>query len=224
MNKPLLKVAMVGAAAAAALALGAGSASAAATFTVTAGNAPTGTLFAFTGVTQGASPQIEFADVTSSTTLNCASGTAPGLLTTGSGQAGTAIGSINGAKVAFAGCTGPNGLPLTVKGIGVWKLNAFTGNANGVTNGSINRITATVSDGGGLCSFKVTGNVPVSYANATSALTVKGGLSAANAKLTVSSAVGCFGLITDGDKASFAAVFKATANRAAYNPIAIKTP
>lgn len=214
MTSSLKKALVVSAAALGALALGAGSASAATTFKVTAGSAPAGTAVAILGKTTGTSPQIAFTDVTSGTKLTCASGTAPGSITTGAARAGAGIARINGGTAKFNGCTGPLGVPLTVKGSGTWLLNATSGTATAV-NGSISKISATVSGDG--CSFTATGNVGGRYVNSNQTLVLTG----AAAGLTLSNVQGCFGLLNEGDKASFKATYKINATNTAYNPIKV---
>lgn len=219
MKSTLIRTATVAVAALGALALGAGTASAATTFTVKAGTAANGTVVPITGTTTGASPQVTFKDTSSATTLNCASSKAPGSTKVGTGLPGTKIGTINGAATTFTGCTGPLGLVLKVTGSGTWNINATSGNTTAV-NGTISAIKAKVADTNGQCSFTVTGSVAGRIVDSNSTLALPGTTS----KLTISAVTGCFGLITNGDVASFKATYKLTATTAAFNPIKVTAP
>lgn len=216
-----LTKALVGAGAAvAALTVGMTSASAAVTYTVSAGSATAGTSVAINGKTTGALPRITFNDTTTNNALTCDSGTAPGTTKAGSGQAGAKIGKINGAGTGWTNCTGPFGLQFTVTGVGAWYINATGGNAAGVT-GTISNILAHVTSTAG-CNFDVTGSVPIKYTNSSQilqVLTTSAGLTLSN---VTSSA--CFGLLNNGDKATFSAKYKLTARTAAYNPVQITRP
>lgn len=214
-----LRTLAVAGAAAATLAVGILPAYAVATWTVTAGTAAAGHAVAIKGTTTGPAPQITFVDTTTNTTLTCASGTAPGSTTTGSGRSGTAIGTINGPGTTWTGCTGPLGIALNPKGVGTWNINARTYNAGtGTTTGTITGANARVTGNG--CAFTVKGSVPITYKNSTRILTVKP--TAAN--LAVSNVSGCFGAVNPGDKASFSGKYLLKANIATFNPIHITSP
>lgn len=212
-----LKTLVVAGAAVAAMGIGVMPANAAATWTVTAGSAPTGTLVSIKGTTQGATPQIHFTDVTTSTALSCDAGTALGNTTTGSGLSGNGIGKINGAKTTWTNCVGPLGISLTPHGHGSWRINART-YSGGVTTGTITQANATVTGTG--CSFTVKGSVPITYTNSTGILSVK----STSANLIVSGVSGCFGAVNNNDHASFQADYLLKASKAAYNPIHITKP
>lgn len=214
-----IKTLVVAGAAAAAMGIGIMPANAAATWTVTAGSAASGTTVAVKGTTKGAKPQIHFTDTTTGTALSCTSGTAPGTVVTGSGQAGNGIGHINGPGTTWTGCTGPLGISLTPTGVGTWNINAKHYNAtSGLTNGTITNVTANVAGTG--CSFTVTGSVPVSYKNSTTTLSVKD----TQSNLVVSNVSGCFSQVNNGDHASFKGAYLLKATTTADNPIHITSP
>jgi len=208
-----------GSAAAAALILGIGTASADdPTWTFSAGAAAVGTSPAFTGTTTGAVPQITFRDETSDLTLNCDSGTARGSGTVGTGKPGAGIASIDGPSTTWNNCVGPLGLELDPHGVGPWALNANS-YAGGVATGNISNITANITNPDDQCSFTVTGTVDATYTNSSQNLTV-----IPNPTLNISGVSGCFGLINDGDLASFAATYNVAADDAANNPVQITSP
>jgi hypothetical protein len=214
-----IKTIVVAGAAVATMAIGMMPANAVTTWTVTAGSAAAGRTIAITGKTQGATPQIHFTDVTTSTDLTCDSGTAGGSTTTGSGLAGAGIASIDGTSTTWVNCLGPLGIHLTPVGHGTWKINANSFNATtGVTNGLIVGANATVTGTG--CSFTVKGSVPIAYRNSTQILQVKN----TKANLTVSGVSGCFGAVNNDDKASFSGSYKLRAKNTAFNPIHITSP
>jgi hypothetical protein len=223
MSSRLVRVAAASCALAAGAAFFAAPASAASTWTVTAGSATAGKVVTIMGATQGASPQISFSDPSTGQTLTCASGTAQGTTTVGSGLAGAGIGKITGANSTFTGCKGPGGLDLTVKPSKFWSISAQSYNSgSGVTTGHIRNIKAVVVDtgtNGGICSFTVTGAVGVTYTNSTQILSVPG----TTPELKVSNA-NCLGAVNSGDLASFKADYLITAKNAAFNPIAITSP
>jgi hypothetical protein len=209
----------IGAAAAAAGAvfLFAVPANAATTYTVTAGSAPSGTKVNVTGATTGPSPQVKFSDTTAGQNLTCASGTAKGSVTTGNARKAAGIAKITGSSLNLKNCTGPGGLPLFTKGSGTWPLNA-TSYANGKTNGTLTSISAHVATSDGTtCAFDVTGTVNGSFTNNSQVLAIV----SSGSTLKLSNVQGCFGLLNNGDHATFQAKFKLTPTNAAYKPIKI---
>jgi hypothetical protein len=205
-------------AASAAVVIAASPAVAATTYTVTAGSAAPGTKVNFTGKTTGATPQVHFSAGTQN--LTCDSGTAKGFTTTGNARAARGIATITGAAFKLTNCIGPGGLPLFVTGSGAWKLNATGYNATtGTTTLTITNISAHVQTSDGTtCAFDVTGTVQATYTNSTQILSVK----TTNSTLTLSNLhQSCFGLLNDGDHATFRANYKIKATNAAFNPIHI---
>jgi hypothetical protein len=214
-----LKTLVVAGAAVATMAIGIMPANAVGTWTVSAGSAPTGRVVSIKGTTQGASPQIHFTDVTTSTALTCDAGTAGGNTTVGTGLAGQGIAQINGASTTWTNCLGPLGIQLTPTGHGIWKINANKYNATtGVTFGTLVGANATVTGTG--CSFTVKGSVPLTYTNSTQVLSVK----PTKANLVVSNVSGCFGAVNNADHASFSANYKVAAINASFNPVKITSP
>lgn len=165
-------------------------------WTVSIGGSSTGAPAAYTASTVGASPQINF--TTPAANLGCASGTAAGTITPGATTG--AVGSITSST--FNSCSGPLGLTLNVTQNSAWAININGNQVGGVTPGNVSTISASVSDGSGLCSFDVTGTVPGSFNQNTQQLTVNGG------GLSISNVNGCFGVINEGDPATFAATYQ----------------
>jgi hypothetical protein len=214
----LVKALCLAGAVSAAVAIAAAPAVAATTYTVTAGSAAAGTKVNFTGKTTGAAPQVHFNDTTAAQRLTCASGTAKGFTTTGSARPAAGLATITGAAFKLNNCTGPGGLALFVTGSGAWKLNATGYNAtSGTTTFTVANIAAHVASADGVtCTFDVTGTATATYKNSTQVLSVK----PANSTLTLSNLHNsCFGLLNDGDHATFQANYKLTATNAAFNPI-----
>jgi hypothetical protein len=149
-------------------------------------------------------------DTTTGTSLTCTSATAAGVLKNGSYASGNGIGTVAGST--FTSCSGPLGLTFGVKQNAPWSINAVQPDATaGVTDGTITGVDATMSGTG--CSARVTGGVPGTYTNGTAVLSVNP--SAPNptgVTLTISSVSGCFGLIRNGDTATFTASYKVTPN------------
>lgn len=202
------------AAGASAVALTAAPAIAAPTYTVKAGTTTTGTT-SYTAATTGASPQVKFAAGTNN--LSCTSATATGSIKLGSGLSGAGLGSITGST--WTGCIGPLNLPVTVVQTGTWSVNATgTTTATGVTAGTVSNVAATVSVNQGGCSFNVTGSVKSALVTTATKqqLKVKPQLT-----LTIGNVVGCFGLLSNGTKASFAATYKL---KAANGQLVISNP
>ncbi|ROO86781.1 hypothetical protein EDD29_4361 [Actinocorallia herbida] len=183
--------AMLVAAAAAAGVVCVGAPAFAATWTVTPGGAVTATA----GTTT-------LKDVTSGATLTCTSSTTDATVQSGTGLSGTAIATIT--NVNFTSCKGPLGIKFNVVNNGVsYQLNAVS-YASGVTTGTLDNVTATMS--GLLCSASVggttattPGSVNGTYTNSTGVLAVSGG------NLHVWNVSGCFGLLHNGDAVTYTA-------------------
>ena len=177
----------------AALVVGAGTPAFAADWTVTPGGAVTGTA----GTTT-------LKDTRSGATLTCASSTTNATVQSGSGLSGTAIATVTAAT--FNTCKGPLGINFNVTQNNVaYQLNAVS-YANGVTSGTLENITATLS--GPFCTASVggatatsSGTVNGTYDNSTHTLSVSGG------DLHVWGVSGCFGLLRTGDAVSYVASY-----------------
>ena len=106
----------------------------------------------------------------------------------------------------FNTCKGPLGINFNVNNDNVsYQLNAVS-YANGVTNGTLENITATLS--GPFCTASVGGATATSpgtvngtYDNSTHTLSVSGG------NLHVWGVSGCFGLLRTGDAVSYTASY-----------------
>ncbi|WP_375001742.1 hypothetical protein [Aeromicrobium sp. CTD01-1L150] len=179
------------AAGAAALVMVAGAAYAGPPWTVSVGGDSTGSPASYTAETIGASPQIEF--TVPGLNLGCDSGTAEGVIIPGptSGKAGEI------ADTEFIDCIGPLDIDLEVTQNATWDIEITGDNVGGVTPGAITNVDASVSNPDGLCSFDVTGEVGGAFDENTQQLSVSGG------GLTVSNVDQCFGLILNGDPATF---------------------
>ena len=196
---------------AAALALGIGTATAmattATTFTISPG-----------GAVSGAAGKTVLKDTKTGTVLTCASSATKANLKKGSGQT-SPIGKIT--SVTFSTCTGPGGLKFTATTSAStahpWNLNA-TSFSNGVTKGTITKVTASLSGNG--CTATVagttatsTGKTNGSYSNSTHVLTASGG----NLHVWNVSA-GCLGLINSGDASTFSGSYKITPGQTITSP------
>lgn len=177
----------------AAVVVGIGTPAFAADWTVTPGGAVTGT---------GGTTTLK--DTRSGATLTCASSTTDATVQSGSGLSGTAIATVTAAT--FNTCKGPLGINLDVTtGAVAYQLNAVS-YADGVTSGTLENITASIS--GLLCSASVAGTtattpgtVTGTYTNSTHTLSVSGG------NLHIWNVSGCFGLLKAGDPVSYVASY-----------------
>jgi hypothetical protein len=180
----------------AALAIGIGTTAAGATTATTWSISPGGAVTGMAGTTT-------LKDTATGTVLQCVSSATAATLKKGKGQT-SPIGKIT--SVTFTSCTGPAGLKFvattSASPSNPWNLNARTFK-NGVTHGTITKVTASLSGNG--CTATVAGTSPSStgttngsYSNNTHVLTASGGnLHVYN----VSS--GCLGLINTGDATTF---------------------
>ena len=155
------------------------------------------------GAVTGSAGTTTLKDTTTGTVLKCVSSATAATLKKGSGQK-SPIGKIT--SVTFTKCTGPAGLKFTAttsaSPSNPWNLNAKS-YKNGVTKGSITKVTAALSGNG--CNATVagttattTGTTNSSYSNNTHILTASGG----NLHVWNVSA-GCLGLINTGDVTTF---------------------
>ncbi|HEY0639592.1 MAG TPA: hypothetical protein VGD67_18235 [Pseudonocardiaceae bacterium] len=173
--------------AAASVVLGSGTAHAA-TWTVT----PVGPYSAASTTT------LVLTDTSTGTQLNCTSGTA-------SGQAGPVVvdrlATITGST--WSNCSGPSGITFNVAHAGTWAIHGLS-HSGGVTQGTIRNIAARLS--GPFCSATVSGTVNGNYTNGTGILNVV----AAGSTLRISNVSGCFGLLRNGDGATFVGSYRVT--------------
>jgi hypothetical protein len=149
-------------------------------------------------------------DTTTGSALTCTSSSAGGTVNTGTGV-GPTLGSIS--SLSFASCTGPLNITFTVTANSLpYPLVGTGATVSGVTPGQVTGVNARLS--GPLCSATVTGTAAGSYSNTTRRLTLSG-----SPTLTISNVSGCFGLLNNGDTASFAATYNVVGSPT--NPIAI---
>jgi hypothetical protein len=193
--------------AAAAFSLSAAPALAATTWTVTPGGSVTGTA----GTTT-------LTDSTTGTSLSCSSSTAAGSLSSGSGLT-SPIGSIN--SISFNNCTGPLGITFSASVTGPFPLNASSYNSStGVTSGTITHIHGALSSS--FCSATIdgtsatadNGSVNVHYTNSNDHLQVL----ASGSTLHIYNVSGCFGLIKNGDSATFAGTYTISPGQTVTSP------
>jgi len=158
-------------------------------------------------------------DTNTGSVLSCASSTSSGTLKSGSGVAGSNLGSIT--KLSFTNCTGPLGLTFTVTNSAFpWTLSGTAYNATtGVTTGFINGIKSHLS--GPSCSADVAGTtattkgkVKVTYTNSTGKLKVL----ATGGNLHVFNVTGCAGLINSGDATQFTGTYTVTPKQKITSP------
>lgn len=136
----------------------------------------------------------------------------------GTVQSGTApAATVESARSTWGGClySGQN-VAVTFNN-STWDLDAASGYTSAATDtavlGTVDNVDAHVSTLGGLCSFNVTGSAQVTFNEVTQTLQVNE--TAAHGGLTVNgTSVGCFGLISNGQKASFSGTFAVSAPHA----------
>jgi hypothetical protein len=184
--------------------LGAGPAFAA-TWTVTPG-----------GSVSGSAGTTTLKDSTTGTTINCTSSAASGSLKSGSGLSNP-IGSI--ASITFSNCTGPLGISFTASVTGPFPLNANSF-SSGTTSGTITNIHGTLTSSA--CSLVIdgtsatahNGTVNVTFTNSTSQLKVL----TTGSTLHIFNVSGCFGLVRNGDGATFAGTYSITPPQTVTSP------
>jgi len=194
MRKRIRAAGITAAAFAAVLALGANPAAAAPTWTVTGGGSASGTATNFQVIVSGTG------------IISCSSTTLSGTAPSGSGLPGTALISFNSAS--WTGCTAL-GTPFTIAASDLpWKFNGSSYNSStGTTAGTITGVEINLSST--FCSAFFAGTSATTpatltgtYVNSTHTLTVTGG------NLHVYDVVGCFGLLANGDSATYSAAYQ----------------
>ena len=171
------------------------------------------------GAITAAAGKTTLKDTNTGSVLTCTSSSSSGTLKSGSGIAGTNIGSIT--KLSFSNCTGPLSLTFTVTNSGFpWTLHGTAFNAtSGVTTGNITGIKSTLTGTG--CSATVggttagsAGKVKVTYTNSTHKLKVLPG----GGTLHVFNVNGCAGLINNGDATQFTGTYTVTPAQTITSP------
>jgi hypothetical protein len=200
MRKPLgALLTLASAALAVALAATASSASTAATtFKVTPGGSIT-----------GAAGTTRVNDTTAGLTVSCTSSSITGSLKSGSGLAGTGIGTIT--ALDFTNCTVDSVSLSLGSGTVAYSVNASS-SASGVTKGTISKIHFVISSS--LCSAVIdgtsgtahNGRVHTTYTNKTHILKFL----TTDSTLHVYDVSGCLGAISNGDAGNISASFKVT--------------
>lgn len=160
-------------------------------WTVSVGGSSTGSPASYTAT----SGQIDF--TVPGQNLGCDSGTAEGTITPGATS--SKAGEITDTE--FINCLGPLNIPLEVNQTSTWDINITGDNSGGVTPGQIGNVSASVSNPDGLCSFDVVGTVAGSFDENTQQLTVDN--TSGPDTLFVENVDQCFGLILEGDPATF---------------------
>jgi hypothetical protein len=193
--------------AAAAFSLGATPVLAAATWTVTPGGSVTGSA----GTTT-------LSDSTTGTSLSCKTSSAAGTLPSGSGLS-SPLGSIG--SITFNTCTGPLGITFSASVTGPFPLNANSYNsATGVTSLTITKIHGALSST--FCSATIdgtsatahNGTVNATYTNSNDHMQVV----ATGSTLKIYNVSGCFGLIKNGDSATFAGTYTISPGQQVTSP------
>jgi len=124
------------------------------------------------------------------------------------GNSPVKVGTTN--KLAFNNCTGPLG-KVTTKIMSEPYFVAVDSKTNrkGQTDGLIGGIKIAVNGGGG-CTFNVTGSAPGYYTNGKATLTMTPKLpikTTTKAQLTISKVGSCFGVVKNGQHPTFNGVF-----------------
>jgi hypothetical protein len=187
--------------------LGTGPAFAAATWTITPG-----------GTVSGSAGTTTLKDSSTGTTVTCTSSTASGSLKSGSGQSNP-IGTIS--SINFNSCTGPLGITFSASVSGSFPLTANSYNAStGVTSGTISKIHGTLTSS--LCSLVIdgtsgtanNGTVNATFTNSSSNLQVL----TTGSTLHIYNVSGCFGLVKNGDGATFAGTYAISPKQKVTSP------
>jgi len=195
-----------------ALVVGVGVSTAVATNAITFTITPGGNISASAGATS-------LKDVNTGSTLSCKSSSSSGTLKSGSGIAGSKLGTIT--ALSFNTCTGPLNLTFTVTSSGFpWTLSGASFNAtSGVTTGHIAGIKASLT--GPSCTASVAGatattpgKVKVTYTNSTHKLKVLAG----GGTLHVWNVSGCAGLINSGDATQFTGTYTVSPTQTITSP------
>jgi hypothetical protein len=184
-----------------------------ATTAIAAMGASTASAYTVTGgpnFTAASAGQTILTDNNTGSQLVCANSSAAGTVNTGTGV-GPTLGSIS--SLGFSSCTGPLGITFSVTANSLpYALVATGPTVGGVTPGQVRGVNARLS--GPLCSATVTGTAPGNYNNTSRRLNLTSGTS-----LTISNVSGCFGLLNNGDTASFTTAYNVVGSPA--NPIQI---
>jgi hypothetical protein len=189
--------------------LSAGAALAATTWTVT----PGGLVTASAGTTS-------LKDTTTGTAITCTSSRLGGILKSGSGLPGAAIGSIS--AVSFSRCTGPGGLAFTLTATDLpWLLNVNSFNSGtGVASGTISHIQIHLSASGctavidGTSASASDGVARIAYGDGTGKLKAR----ASFGGLHFYDVTGCAGLFASGDGAALSATWALTPRQTITSP------
>lgn len=124
-------------------------------------------------------------------------------------------------SITFTSCTGPLGITFTASVTGPFPLNAASYNSStGVTSGSISKIHGALSSS--FCSATIdgssatadNGSVNVTYTNSNDHLQVV----TTGSTLHIYNVSGCFGLIKNGDSATFAGTYTISPGQTVTSP------
>jgi hypothetical protein len=145
-------------------------------------------------------------------TMTCSAADLGGTVQSGTAPAAT----IESARSTWGGCL-YSGQDVDVTFTNsTWDLDATSGYTSGVDTavaGTVTNVGAHLSTLGGLCTFTVSGSAQGTFNESTQVLQVNE--TAAHAGLTVSgTSFGCFGLISNGQHASFSGTFAVSAPHA----------
>jgi hypothetical protein len=162
-------------------------------------------------VTLAKSGKFTVRDVTTGHSLACGHTTGTARFKSGSGLSGSGIGSVT--ALSMSDCTGPGGLPVTVKLSHLpWTLSATSYDPSitgGLTTGTISGIHATFSRDGcsatmdGTSASADNGRTQIHYHNTLAKLKIR----TQDSNLHFYNVHGCGGLINSGDPITFAIAY-----------------
>lgn len=172
---------------------------------ISAGTQKSGTI-AYTAAANGTSskPAVLFTDTTKKTQLTCQSASAAGVMNLGK-RSGTKAATITSTTWSICSGLGLKLVPHQVKG-SVWYINGDAPTQNGITKVHISNIKAHISSKVG-CSLDVTGNADGTYNNSTGKLSMAPRAGSGHVLKLSNVSSGCFSLLSNGDKATFKAVY-----------------
>lgn len=146
--------------------------------------------------------------------LSCTSSTVDGTAASGTGLDNPLATIPQDPGIQFLDCSGPFGLTFEVDQVGDWVLNGVSYDGSDVTTGTIDNITADIVGPG--CDATASGSVNATFTNSTDVLSVQPDFTLLIS--AVDPANSCFGLINEGEHASFAGDYQITPGLTVTSP------
>jgi hypothetical protein len=209
------------------LAMVAAPALASAPYTVSVGGDTSGASYTMNATAKGNTTLTANGNVLTCTasTLTASTSVSGGGIHTGVNSTGLDIADITGAT--WTGCTFSGSFPATVTVTSPdWKFNVTGGNTSGTSDTitgnltNISNVLVDINTGFGHCTFNVSGSVDGNFQESTT----KGAqqLNVTNSHLSLSNvSAACFGLVNNGDAATFSGQYNTAVPGVAYPAINI---